>query len=108
MSKKDRYLVALDVGSTKTCALIADLEGGHTKFLAMGAAESKGNRKGLIVNLDAAASSIRAGGNIGAWSKSLVKSAVLASTSGKATLLGGSGSAQWKYVNRVRSGRKQR
>ncbi len=59
MSKKDRYLVALDVGSTKTCALIADLEGGQTKFLAMGAAESKGNRKGLIVNLDAAASSIR-------------------------------------------------
>ena len=59
MSKKDRYLVALDVGSTKTCALIADLEGGGTKFLAMGAAESKGSRKGLIVNLDAAASSIR-------------------------------------------------
>ena len=29
------------------------------KFLAMGAAESKGLRKGLIVNLDAAASSIR-------------------------------------------------
>ncbi|HEY2573352.1 MAG TPA: cell division protein FtsA, partial [Verrucomicrobiaceae bacterium] len=51
--------MALDVGSTKTCALIADLEGGQTKFLAMGAAESKGNRKGLIVNLDAAASSIR-------------------------------------------------
>lgn len=59
MTKKERYLVALDVGSTKTCALIADLEGGQTKFLAMGAAESKGNRKGLIVNLDAAASSIR-------------------------------------------------
>jgi cell division protein FtsA len=59
LTKKERYLVALDIGSTKTCALIADLEGGHTKFLAMGAAESKGNRKGLIVNLDAAASSIR-------------------------------------------------
>jgi cell division protein FtsA len=59
LAKKDRYLVALDVGSTKTCALIADLEGGQTKFLAMGAAESKGTRKGLIVNLDAAASSIR-------------------------------------------------
>ena len=54
MSKKDRYLVALDVGSTKTCALIAELEDGMAKFLAMGAAESKGYRKGLIVNLDAA------------------------------------------------------
>ena len=59
LAKKDRYLVALDVGSTKTCALIADIEDGSTKFLAMGAAESKGSRKGLIVNLDAAASSIR-------------------------------------------------
>ena len=59
MTKKDRYLVALDVGSTKTCALIADLEDGQPKFLAMGAAESKGSRKGLIVNLDAAVSSIR-------------------------------------------------
>ena len=59
MAKKDRYLVALDIGSTKMCALIADLDNGGTKFLAMGAAESKGMRKGLIVNLDAAAGSIR-------------------------------------------------
>ena len=59
MAKKDRYLVALDIGSTKTCALIADIENGSTKFMAMGAAESKGSRKGLIVNLDAAVTSIR-------------------------------------------------
>ena len=37
MGKKDRYLVALDVGSTKTCAMIADIEDGTAKFLAMGA-----------------------------------------------------------------------
>jgi cell division protein FtsA len=59
LAKKDRYLVALDIGSTKTCAVIADMEEGTPKFLAMGAAESKGSRKGLIVNLDAAVSSIR-------------------------------------------------
>jgi cell division protein FtsA len=59
LSKKDRYLVALDVGSAKTCAMIADIENGSTKFLAMGAAETKGCRKGLIVNLDAAVASIR-------------------------------------------------
>ena len=59
MAKKDRYLVALDIGSTKTCALIADIENGSTKFIALGAAESKGSRKGLIVNLDAAVTSIR-------------------------------------------------
>src|SRR5438445_10944310 len=59
MGKKERYLVALDIGSTKTCALIADIENGSARFLGMGAAESKGSRKGLIVNLDAAVSSIR-------------------------------------------------
>ncbi len=59
MGKKDRYLVGLDVGSTKTCALIGELEDDRVKFVALGAAESKGLRKGVIVNLDAAVSSIR-------------------------------------------------
>lgn len=59
MSKKDKYLVGLDVGSSKTCALIAEVAGEQVKFLALGAAESKGLRKGLIVNLDSTVSSIR-------------------------------------------------
>ncbi len=59
MAKKDKYLVGLDIGSTKTSILIAEIEGEFVKFLALGAAESKGLRKGLIVNLDATVSSIR-------------------------------------------------
>ena len=59
MSKKDKYLVGLDIGSTKTCVLLAELENDQVKFLALGAAESKGLRKGLIVNLDSTVSSIR-------------------------------------------------
>jgi cell division protein FtsA len=59
LSKKDRYIIGLDVGSTKTCALIAEVDGDLVKFLALGAAESKGLRKGLIVNLDSTVSSIR-------------------------------------------------
>ena len=59
MAKKDKYLVGLDVGSTKTSVLIAEPEGELVRFLALGAAESKGLRKGLIVNLDATVSSIR-------------------------------------------------
>ena len=60
MTKKERHIVALDIGSTKTCALIGELEeGGGVKFAALGAAESKGWRKGQIVNLDLAVSSIR-------------------------------------------------
>jgi len=60
LTKKERHLVALDIGSTKTCALIAEIDGdGGVKFAALGAAESKGWRKGQIVNLDLAVSSIR-------------------------------------------------
>ena len=59
MSKKDRYIVGLDIGSTKTCAMIAEIDDEQVNFLALGAAESKGLRKGLIVNLDSTVSSIR-------------------------------------------------
>ena len=59
MVKKDKYLVGLDIGSTKTCVLLAEIEDERVHFLALGAAESKGLRKGLIVNLDSTVSSIR-------------------------------------------------
>jgi cell division protein FtsA len=59
LAKKDKYLVGLDIGSTKTSILIAEIEDELVKFLALGAAESKGLRKGVIVNLDATVSSIR-------------------------------------------------
>jgi cell division protein FtsA len=59
LSKKDKYIVGLDIGSTKTCVLIAEIVEESVKFLALGAAESKGLRKGLIVNLDSTVSSIR-------------------------------------------------
>jgi cell division protein FtsA len=59
VAKRDKYLVGLDIGSTKTCVLIAEIDELQIKFLALGAAESKGLRKGLIVNLDSTVSSIR-------------------------------------------------
>jgi cell division protein FtsA len=59
LAKKDKYLVGLDIGSTKTSVLIGEIDDEQVKFLALGAAESKGLRKGLIVNLDSTVSSIR-------------------------------------------------
>src|SRR5258708_7891430 len=59
LTKKDKYLIGLDIGSMKTCALIAEVDEEQVRFLALGAAESKGLRKGLIVNLDSTVSSIR-------------------------------------------------
>jgi cell division protein FtsA len=59
LAKKDKYLVGLDIGSTKTSVLIGEIDDEQVRFLALGAAESKGLRKGLIVNLDSTVSSIR-------------------------------------------------
>jgi cell division protein FtsA len=60
LTKKERHIVALDIGSTKTSALIGEQgDDGGVKFAALGAAESKGWRKGQIVNLDLAVTSIR-------------------------------------------------
>ena len=45
--------------SPQTCAIISELNETGAKFVAMGAAESKGLRKGLIANIGAAATSVR-------------------------------------------------
>lgn len=61
MARKDRFIVGLDIGTTKTCALIVEPQpDSHTlRFLALGAVESRGWRRGQIVNLDLAVTSIR-------------------------------------------------
>jgi len=51
--RKDRYIVGLDLGSTKMCALVCRSgEAGKLEAAGLGVAESKGWRKGVIVNLD--------------------------------------------------------
>ena len=53
MARKDQFIVGLDLGSTKTCALVCQPgEGGKPQVAGFGAAESKGWRKSVIVNLD--------------------------------------------------------
>ncbi len=50
---KNAYITALDLGSTKTCVLVCQLgEKGKLEVASLGVAESKGWRKGIIVNLD--------------------------------------------------------
>lgn len=60
MPSKDSYITALDLGSTKTCALICEPAGnGRLSVAGFGTAESKGWRRGVIVNLDSALLSIK-------------------------------------------------
>ena len=53
MARKDQFMVGLDLGSTKTCALVCQPgKEGKLRVAGLGVAESKGWRKSLIVNLD--------------------------------------------------------
>lgn len=60
MKRNDCSIVGLDLGSTKTCALVCQPAGsGKLEVAGWGVAESKGWRKGTIVNLDSAVLSIK-------------------------------------------------
>lgn len=53
------FLTAIDVGSAKTCALIAEVTDGGLRYRGHGLAESRGSRKGVIVDLDKAVAAIQ-------------------------------------------------
>ena len=60
MGRKDRYLVGLDVGTSKVCAIVGELVDDHgLDIVGIGVAESRGIRRGVIVNLEAAVDSIK-------------------------------------------------
>ncbi len=53
------FLTAIDVGSAKTCVLVAEVTDGGLRYRGHGIAESRGSRKGIIVDLDKAVASIQ-------------------------------------------------
>ena len=57
--QKGNLLTAIDVGSSKTCALVAEVSENGLRYRGHGIAESRGSRKGIIVDLEKAASSIQ-------------------------------------------------
>jgi cell division protein FtsA len=60
VAHKDRYIFGLDLGTTKTCALACCRgEEGKLEVAGLGVAESRGWRKGMIVNLDSAVLAIK-------------------------------------------------
>lgn len=53
------FLTAIDVGSAKTCALMAEVTDNGLRYRGHGVAESRGSRKGVIVELDKAVAAIQ-------------------------------------------------
>ena len=58
-NQQGSFLTAIDVGSAKTCALVAEVTEYGLRYRGHGIADSRGSRKGVIVELDKAVSSIQ-------------------------------------------------
>ncbi len=55
----ESFFTAIDVGSAKTCVLVAEIGENGLRYRGHGLAESRGSRKGVIVDLDKAVASIQ-------------------------------------------------
>lgn len=61
MAKNERYVVGLDIGTTKISCVVAEMkENGAVDVVGLGSAPSRGLRKDAIVNLDATVEAVKA------------------------------------------------
>lgn len=59
MGRREKVVVGLDIGSSKVCTLIAAARPDGLEPIGLGVAESKGLKRGAVVNLEAAVESIK-------------------------------------------------
>jgi cell division protein FtsA len=60
VARKERYVVGLDVGTSKITAIVGEAtDEGGLDIIGIGLADSKGIRRGVVVNLEAAVDSIK-------------------------------------------------
>jgi len=60
MARSDNTICGLDVGTTKICAIIGEInQDGMVDIIGVGTAPSRGLRKGVVVNIDHTVASIR-------------------------------------------------
>jgi cell division protein FtsA len=60
VNRKERYLVGLDVGTSGICAVVGEcLDDGRIDIVGLGVADSRGIKRGVVVNLEAAVDSIK-------------------------------------------------
>jgi cell division protein FtsA len=58
-NQQGSFLTAVDVGSAKTCAVMVEVTDNGLRYRGHGVAESRGSRKGVIVELDKAVAAIQ-------------------------------------------------
>jgi len=57
--KRENIVVGLDIGTTKICAIVAEVGDGNIDIVGIGTHPSRGLRKGVVINIDATVESIR-------------------------------------------------
>ncbi|MDX9822827.1 MAG: cell division protein FtsA [Syntrophales bacterium] len=59
MAKKTNVIVGLDIGTTKTCAVVGEMKETGLDIIGIGSHPSEGLRKGVVVNIESTVESIR-------------------------------------------------
>ncbi len=60
MARTERYVVGLDIGTTKIACVVAELtDNGGVHVVGLGESPSRGMRKGVVVNLDATLEAVK-------------------------------------------------
>jgi cell division protein FtsA len=60
LARRERYLVGLDVGTSRVTAVVGEsMDDGTLDIVGIGVAESRGIKRGVVVNVDAAVDSIK-------------------------------------------------
>ena len=59
MAKKANIIVGLDIGTTKTCAIVGELSDTGIDIIGIGSSPSEGLRKGVVVNIDSTVEAVK-------------------------------------------------
>jgi len=59
MQRQENIIVGLDVGTTKICAVVGEVEGNKINIIGIGTHPSIGLRKGVVVNIESTVESIQ-------------------------------------------------
>ena len=61
MAQNKELIVGLDIGTTKICAIVAEIDAeGAVDIVGIGTHPSNGMRKGVVINIDLTVNSIKA------------------------------------------------
>ena len=99
---ENEIVVALDVGTTKICAVVGDLDStGALRLLGMGQSVSEGLRKGVVVDIDAASRNIRSAIDAASRSTGIqINSVVVGVTGEHVSSMASRGATAITHVNR--------